>query len=151
MRRIVLAAIRFYQRHVSPYKGFSCAYHAHTGHASCSTLGYRAVRRKGVLAGLALIRQRTSLCGAVYRHHHHHRSTYPLHRQQGFCDLSCDLPCDAGCELPNLGCNPKACNILSCCDCGGCDWPDRKRRSSQTEKYVYIPPKVRSRVEPAGQ
>ena len=34
-----LAAIRFYQRWISPYKGFRCAYGAHSGRCSCSTLG----------------------------------------------------------------------------------------------------------------
>ncbi len=36
MQRLVLWAIEVYQRHLSPRKGFSCAYRCHTGHASCS-------------------------------------------------------------------------------------------------------------------
>ena len=34
------ATIRFYQRRLSPHKGFCCAYRAHTGRRSCF---YRAV------------------------------------------------------------------------------------------------------------
>lgn len=70
MRRFALEAIRIYQRHVSPRKGFSCAYRSHLGRFSCSTLGYRAIRRYGLLKGLAVLRQRTSLCAqtlAVHR------------------------------------------------------------------------------------
>lgn len=62
MRRFALEAIRIYQRHVSPRKGFSCAYRSHLGRFSCSTLGYRAIRRCGLLKGLAVLRQPTSLC-----------------------------------------------------------------------------------------
>ncbi|WP_374353345.1 membrane protein insertion efficiency factor YidD [Chitinimonas sp.] len=140
MRRLILAAIVAYQRYLSPHKGFSCAYRIHTGRGSCSALGFRAVRRYGVIAGLMILRRRTYLCGLAYR-----RCARPsdrfLHAQQGFCDLSCDLPCDApsfdACQLYSLG------DLLSCCDCGGCDWSSRNRKREKGEQYVYIPPKVK--------
>jgi len=53
-RDLALLAITLYQRHLSPYKGFRCAYALHTGRASCSRLGYRAIRRHG-LRGLGLL------------------------------------------------------------------------------------------------
>lgn len=140
MRRAVLAAIRVYQRYVSPYKGICCAYREHTGRASCSALGYRAVRRHGVFAGLALIRQRTHRCGVAHRRYRNQRVPM-LHAQRGVCDIGCDLPCDGGCDLAGGGGFSKVCDFLSCCDWGGCDWPDRKRKSPQAEKHVYIPPK----------
>lgn len=147
LRRLALAAIRFYQRHVSPYKGFSCAYRVHTGHASCSTLGYRAVRRFGLRKGWQLIRQRTRRCGVA-----HHRFgpavplPRPMHGQRGICDPGCDLPCDAGgCDLPSGKGLSRVCDVLSCCDCS---WPERKKRGRDQDPAVYLPPKVRSRVEP---
>ena len=147
MRSAALAAIQFYQRYVSPFKGFCCAYRQHTGRASCSALGYRAVRRFGVLSGLALVRERTSRCGIAHRRFTLH-SRPSLHAQQGVCDVGCDLPCDANCDLPcHSGCElpsgrtfSNVCNYFSCCDCGSCDWPSRRRKSSAEEKYVYIPP-----------
>ncbi|MGC4077928.1 MAG: membrane protein insertion efficiency factor YidD [Rubrivivax sp.] len=146
MRRVVLAAIRFYQRHLSPHKGFCCAYRHHTGRASCSALGYRAVRRYGVFTGLGLTRQRTRLCGVVHRRHQ--PALRRLHAERGVCDLPCDLPCDGGhglggCDLPDTRTLGRACDYLSCCDCGSCDWPKRERRKSDraSEKTIYIPPK----------
>ena len=147
MRRVLQAAIRTYQRHVSPHKGFCCAYRAHTGRASCSALGYRAVRRHGVFAGLGLIRRRTRLCGVVHRRFGGVSHTH-LHAQRGVCDLGCDLPCDAACDLPSFGDVSGFCDVISCCDCGGCDWPFHQRKRRDEEKYVYIPPRVGSRVEP---
>jgi uncharacterized protein len=143
MRRIVLAAIHAYQRYVSPYKGFTCAYREHTGRASCSALGYRAIRRYGVFSGLALIRERTRLCGVAHRRYGC-RPRPPV-SQRGSCDVGCDLPCaggfdlPGGCDLPSAPSLARACDFLSCCDCGSCDWP-RRRRDRSGEKYIYIPP-----------
>ena len=153
MRRIVLLAIRAYQRFVSPYKGFACAYRRHTGRASCSAFGYRAVRRHGVFSGLALIRSRTHLCGVVHRQHSC-RSRPPV-SQRGDCDPGCDLPCHGGfdlpggCDLPSGNSVARACDVFSCCDCGGCDWP-RGRRKGDEEKYVYIAPNSDLGRKPGG-
>jgi putative component of membrane protein insertase Oxa1/YidC/SpoIIIJ protein YidD len=142
MRSLALLVIRAYQRFVSPYKGFCCAYKVHTGRASCSALGYRAIRRHGVLSGLVILRRRTSLCGIAHRRcfvpaPRHHMS------QRGDCDLPCDLPCDAGCDFPDHCGARKLSDFVSCCDCGSCDWPSKdRRRSTEREKDVHIPPKT---------
>lgn len=148
MRSLLLAAIRAYQRHLSPHKGFCCAYRAHTGRASCSALGFRAVRRHGVLAGLAILRRRTYLCGVAHRRHAPVRHR-PLPGQRGDCDIGCDLPCDSSCELPSGKSVSRLCDLASCCDCGSCDWPERKRNKKRDEEqYVYIPPRVGSEEKP---
>ena len=138
MRRVLLAAIRGYQRYVSPHKGFSCAYRVHTGRASCSALGYRTIRRFGVVAGLRLLRQRTALCGVAHRRHAGFKPRHPHAAQRGDCDLGCDLPGD--CDVPHGKIGLGACDMLSCCDCGSCDWPDRKRKRPRDEQF-HLPPK----------
>jgi putative component of membrane protein insertase Oxa1/YidC/SpoIIIJ protein YidD len=148
MRRLALAAIRLYQKYISPHKGFCCAYRKHTGRASCSALGYRAVRRYGVLCGAQVIRSRTHLCGVVHRRQRSELPVRSLHAQRGVCDIgcdlpSCDLPCNPNCDLPSLKGVSGVCDFLSCCDCGSCDWPNKKRKQSkEEEQYVYIPPKA---------
>lgn len=143
MRALVLMAITAYQRYLSPYKGFCCAYRAHTGRAGCSGLGYRAVRRYGVWSGLRVLRRRMYLCGVAYRRYAP-PSQRPHRAQRGDCDFGCDLPCDFNCDLPR----GKSCfrfgDLLNCCDCGSCDWPDRKNKGNDQEQYVYIPPKAGS-------
>ena len=67
MRAIALPAIQLYKRHLSPYKGFCCAYRSHLGRFSCSTLGFRAIRMYGVIKGIAVLRQRLKRCGVVHR------------------------------------------------------------------------------------
>lgn len=148
MRRFALAVIRIYQRYVSPYKGFRCAYSMHTGSPSCSALGYRAVRRHGVIGGLSLLRERTYRCGVVHRRYSD-RPRRPFKSQRGDCDLGCDAPGDCGFDQPSGRSLSRFFDFVSCCDCGGCDWPDRKRKKSNDEKYMYVPPKVKSRTEPS--
>lgn len=135
MRKILLVLIAGYQRYLSPQKGFCCAYRTHTGCQSCSALGFRAIRRYGVFAGLTILRRRLNLCGVVHRRHYVFQPR-PFQRQSGFCDLGCDLPCDvSGID----GCISVG-DIFSCLDFGSCNWPTRTRNRNDQDQYVYIRP-----------
>ncbi|MES2299168.1 MAG: membrane protein insertion efficiency factor YidD [Pseudomonadota bacterium] len=160
MKLLALYAIRFYQRFISPRKGFCCAYASVTGHPSCSALGYRAIRRWGVWRGIGVLDLRLAKCGVAFRRHVQgplaRGARGALGRQGGFADCSCDgpsaceLPCDSasGCNLPHLpaSCDgasscempsfPNACDSLQVLDCCDCDW---RRRKQQDEQYVVIP------------
>jgi putative component of membrane protein insertase Oxa1/YidC/SpoIIIJ protein YidD len=134
MKSLALGAIRFYQRFLSPRKGFCCAYAAIKSHGSCSALGYRAIRRYGVWRGIAVLDKRLEKCGVAYRRQQRHgvRS-----RQAGFLDCACNAPavCDLPCgDLP--GCDmPHSCSkLMSCGDlmnCSACDWRRRKQRDEK--------------------
>ncbi|MGQ3054430.1 MAG: membrane protein insertion efficiency factor YidD [Roseateles sp.] len=147
MRALLLLLIRLYQRHISPHKGFSCAYRVHTGRAGCSALGYRAVRRHGVFTGLGLIRARTRRCGVAQRRYGSAAARVALATQRGDCDVGCpaDLPCD-GPGRSSWG----ICDWLNCCDC--CDWPERKKKrrrdpgGARGDLSAHLPP----RREPRG-
>ena len=116
MRGILLLSIRIYQAYLSPYKGFRCAYHAHTGRRTCSTFGFTAIDRNGVIVGLLLLRRRFRKCAhaanlkAV-------RTRHPAH-QAGHCDLPVG-DCDFG-----HGCD--ASDALDCDGCGGTERPPRR-------------------------
>jgi len=138
MRLVALLAISAYQRFVSPYKGFGCAYRVHTGCQSCSVLGYRAIRRFGVIDGVALLRQRFSRCTVA--HQRHRAFAGMAHGQRGVCDLSCDAPsCDLPCEM-NMPHGVS--DAIDCCDCATCDcdpWRNSRKKKSE-DQTVYIPP-----------
>jgi putative component of membrane protein insertase Oxa1/YidC/SpoIIIJ protein YidD len=132
MRSLALAAIRGYQRFLSPLKGFSCAFRAATGADSCSAYGYRVIERFGLRRGLGLLDRRLVLCGHVHRSVRpartpmHQQVRHPLlHRQRGICEPSCDLPCDLSCDgIGHSG-------LLDCCspsDLCDCSW-DRSRKA----------------------
>lgn len=147
MRNVALAAIRGYQRWISPHKGFCCALRAITGGDSCSAYGYQVIERFGVRRGLGLLGRRLELCGHV------HGNAMPAapaprprpaarnpwrHKEQGHCDVPCDSPgCDLGdcIDVADCGCDIWDCNRANrrraerCrYDCGG--WRARRRRDS---------------------
>ncbi len=93
LSRLALWAIRQYQRHLSPIKGFSCAYRGATGGASCSAFAYRAIERHGLVTGLALLDRRLLRCAETHRKLKYLPNPR-LHYQRGECDCG-DLPCDA--------------------------------------------------------
>jgi putative component of membrane protein insertase Oxa1/YidC/SpoIIIJ protein YidD len=140
IRNLILTAITFYQRYLSPHKGFCCAYRVRTGRSSCSVLGFRAVRRYGVFTGLGVLKRRTYLCGVAHRRYSLPQSRI-FHAQRGFCDVGCDFPC----EIPSFDSGASLSDCSVCGDCGSCDWPSRNRKKQENEKYLYIPPKVSKR------
>ena len=129
MKALALAAIRFYQRFISPRKGFCCAYAAYTGDASCSALGYRAIRRFGLRHGMAVLERRLARCGAACTMLA--RAPQPRapsqRRQAGFLDCGgCDV---GGCgDLPGCsGGKGAGLNVADCLNCGSCDWPTKNK------------------------
>ncbi|NRF68774.1 membrane protein insertion efficiency factor YidD [Aquincola sp. S2] len=61
-----LKAIGVYQRYLSPYKGFCCAYRVHSGRASCSEYARRIVRRIGALALLQALPRQFARCRSAF-------------------------------------------------------------------------------------
>jgi len=122
LTRLLLDFIQFYQRVISPRKGFHCAYRVCTGCASCSALGYRAVRRFGVWRGLGVLDARLARCGAAAR-----LMRVPRYRPRGQAG-----DCDPGCDFGDVG---------HCVDCGGdCgDWRRRKRDPDGKRKAPRVP------------
>ncbi|MBE9608013.1 membrane protein insertion efficiency factor YidD [Chitinilyticum piscinae] len=128
MRTFALWLIRQYQQHLSPKKGFRCAYRVHTGRCSCSALGYRAIRRFGLWHGTRVLRQRLLRCGIAYRRYRHSMPlASALASQRGDCDCACDFPDPGHCSINDTA------ELLDCCDC---NWPSRKRRN---EASTYLP------------
>lgn len=90
---LALAAIRCYQRFISPYKGFSCALRVATGGASCSAYGHAVIARFGLGRGLGLLRRRFELCGHV----HARLRAAPPHPRLKYQRGHCDVPCHGDC------------------------------------------------------
>ncbi len=128
MRALLLWLIGLYQRHLSPRKGYGCAYRLHCGGSGCSGLGFRAIRWKGAWGGLWLLRERLARCAAVHAQAHPQRR--PPAAQRGDCDCGgCEPSGAGGSDLCDLG---DACDCCDCCD--SCDSFERKSRREQRRK-----------------
>ena len=60
--RLALVAIGGYQRHLSPRKGYACAWRIAHGGPGCSGFAKQAIRDHGLFAALPIIRRRLSAC-----------------------------------------------------------------------------------------
>jgi putative component of membrane protein insertase Oxa1/YidC/SpoIIIJ protein YidD len=132
MKALALALIGLYQRHLSPRKGFCCAYRFHTGAASCSALGHRAIRRHGLRRGLALLDRRLARCALAHRRYGPRRPA--LRSEAGVCEVA--EACD---------CFPSGSDVSGCC-CDACDWTrsDKRRKGRQPDDpRAWLPPSKR--------
>jgi uncharacterized protein len=153
MRRSALFSIRIYQRYLSPYKGFSCAYRCATNRASCSHLGYRAISRFGFFRGLLILESRTYKCGVANRRL---RSSLfgAAYYQRGVCDAGCDAPstCDFGLSDCDFF-NSRALSGLADCACSfaDCSSYDRSNKKKDGDNDVYIPPRAKENPSSAQE
>jgi len=61
-RSIIIFVIEWYQRYLSPRKGYCCAYRVAHKRCSCSHYGKRVVQRRGALAFVPLMQRRFARC-----------------------------------------------------------------------------------------
>ncbi len=107
------AAIGAYQRYLSPYKGFRCAYGAHKGRRSCSAYARAVVQRLGAAALVRALPRQFARCKAAYAAlisagYTPRRKRKDARRWENYCD--CPSGCDPGalgaCDAGFLDCSP---------------------------------------------
>ena len=62
IRRAFIAPIRFYQKHISPYKQRCCRFYP-----TCSAYAVEAIEKRGVFVGLALAAARILRCNPLFK------------------------------------------------------------------------------------
>lgn len=65
--RFVLLSIKLYQRYISPFKGFRCAYGVMYGGNSCSKEIYKILETQGLIRGIPLARSQLGKCSVAYK------------------------------------------------------------------------------------
>lgn len=84
-RQIAITLIGGYQKHLSPHKGFSCAYRLLHRGESCSQYIKRLIAQEGLIAAVKASRQRFQACRKANdilrsRHCHHSNMGNNLHQ-----------------------------------------------------------------------
>lgn len=118
MRFVAVGTINVYQRYFSPYKGFCCAYHYHTGRSSCSEYAKRLVLRRGVAVMLRALPRQFARCKASYAEIR--LASEPLSRQ-GNRENRGRRRNNNDCNVCNLLEPVQNCDAVSGCDVGPCD------------------------------
>ena len=98
-----LGLIRWYQRAVSPRKGFRCAHGRYFGGPSCSGVIARIVAERGVLGGWPEVRAQFAACRVAATL----LAEQKPERQKEGCDCNCPDPdcAEVGCCLSELACD----------------------------------------------
>jgi uncharacterized protein len=119
LTRLSLAAIGGYQRHLSPRKGYACAYRIAHGGTGCSGFAKQAIHDAGLVAALPLIRARFAACRDAAKELREAPAARDKSRKQG-CGSGCDctgcsdIPCGHGhgCDLTPDDCTaaPDCCS-----------------------------------------
>ena len=121
VKKLVLLVVRGYQRYISPYKGFSCAYKKLYKTQSCSAYFYSCVRDRALNLSTAsnLLQQRLFECKQAYSilqtdlNYHQQSKQKKRRRNNNECG-SCSEWIDF---TPLL----YWCDCGDCLDCGDCD------------------------------
>jgi len=109
MRTLPILLIRFYQRFISPYKGFRCAHAALHKGDSCSGAVVSIIEEEGMVRGFGKIKARFRDCNLAYMQ---------LLEEQGETGRKRKWydNCDCGCDV--FSCIPhKSCDLDLPCDC----------------------------------
>lgn len=128
MKWLAIKAINFYQKFISPYKGFNCTHRVATGETSCSGYGKKVIQRFGLMVGLKLLNRRFYDCSwhskqlkKLLETQNKNQGQYKVYRpvsgyklnQGGFVDCDCPSDCDLpSCDIPS--CEAPSCDIPSC-------------------------------------
>ena len=111
-----------YQRHVSPRKGFCCAYRLLRRRDSCSQYAKRAIARHGVTTGVRLLRRRFDHChrASSVLDYETRRGTRDRHERASSCANGYSPACN---DADVAGCLGEIA-LQSCCELaiGGCHW-----------------------------
>ncbi len=104
MQAIALGLIGFYQRRLSPHKGYRCAHRVYHGADSCSEYGRHAIQTRGLFTGLILLAGRIQECRSAYAALQTSGEPSPAEQKEGAhppsstkqgdtCANICTLPC----------------------------------------------------------
>ena len=94
INKIAIKAIHFYQKYLSPQKGYSCAHNALHGNGSCSSWAISLIESKGVLELASQFGARVSECNEASK------KLSDKHKRKN----NEESPADAACNSSDIGC-----------------------------------------------
>lgn len=115
LSRLALAAIAGYQRHLSPRKGYACAYRVAHGGMGCSGFAKVAIADHGLRRAIPAIRLRFAACRDAAEEL---REQKRKRQKDSWYDCGCggcDLPTPRGCGKADTtldgDCTPDCCSL----------------------------------------
>jgi len=133
MKSIAIWGINLYQKYLSPYKGYRCAYGVYHQNGTCSSIIKAHIQEHGLIKAYPMIKDQFSACKVAYFALQENSSTQPRcasdQKEEGcVCDSCCCSSSqddkkkkknDSSCD-PCSGCGPDI-DVCDCGDIGFCD------------------------------
>jgi len=66
LNNALIQMIIFYQKYISPHKGYCCAYRAYSGNASCSEYAKIAIKKNGFIKAIPSIKKQFLKCKIAF-------------------------------------------------------------------------------------
>lgn len=111
LKSISIVCIEFYQKNISPHKGFRCAHAALYQENSCSAAIKEIIEVNGLIGGYRLIRQRLNDCKQAYAQLRYEEGNASNKKDDDKWHVDC--------------CDPAtACEVSTCLPKNSCDFPD---------------------------
>ncbi len=111
LNRLAAKLIRFYQKYISPHKGFRCAYAVKHQDLSCSEYARVTLLQTSFFKSLALIRHRFHDCKLAAAMLNEEREK----KRNKYCSNASTCNCA---DVPEVGCDN--CNIGDIAKCDSC-------------------------------
>ena len=121
LSKLSVFLIHFYQQHISPYKGYCCAYRAHTGEDSCSQFAKVTIEENGLFSSFPLINEQFKRCSLAAEKIKEKRKKEKKHDSTSEC--LADTGCECGSNIIPRACSKKKSSGDSCgnsCDSNAC-------------------------------
>lgn len=94
LNQLAIKAIRFYQQHISPRKGYCCAHNALHQNGSCSSWAISVIESQGALAMASEFGSRIAECAEANKELSEKKKENEEESQ----------PCDKTCNTAEIGC-----------------------------------------------
>ncbi|HAX76077.1 MAG TPA: membrane protein insertion efficiency factor YidD [Cyanobacteria bacterium UBA11372] len=123
VRQVAIAAIKTYQRYISPHKGFACPHRVLYGSESCSGYIKGAIAQQGLLQATSIARERFKACktaSLILRSQQSESEKQNRQRWDAHCLNNPSMCCD-GCAscIPLSDCSLPDCGYLDAISCCG--------------------------------
>ncbi|MBN2768713.1 MAG: membrane protein insertion efficiency factor YidD [Campylobacterales bacterium] len=112
---LAIQLINFYQRYISPHKGYRCAYRVYTGDVSCSEYAKISIQKNGVFRAYPLIKEQFAKCKCAHEALKKEKET-ETEKKKNSSDtcgsgVDCLAPCADILSYKHLDCDVCACGF----------------------------------------
>ena len=111
MKSFVIFIINLYQKYISPYKGYKCAYGVYHQNGTCSTIIKSHIQKYGVIKAYPMVMGQFDACKIAYLYIQEESNNKENEKDENSSQGNSCYGC-----IPGVG----DCGVIDACDVGSC-------------------------------